>query len=76
MEAFLHPARVCKIVCLSAHLPRCLAFLHAHLSRVLNVLTCQHALHAYMLTWQRTLRADVLTCQGALDAYVLTWQHA
>ena len=45
-----------------------------HALRAKNVLTCQRALCAYLLTHQRILRVYVLTC--ALRAYVLMSKRA
>ena len=39
------------------------------------VITCQHALSAFVLICQRVLRSYVLSCQRALRAYVLTCQR-
>ena len=44
--------------------------------RAKNVLMCQRALRAYMLTSQRVLRAHVHTCQHVLRAYVFTCERA
>ena len=44
--------------------------------RAKNVLMCQRALRAYMLTSQRVLRAHVHTCQHVLRANVFSCQRA
>ena len=47
--------------------------------RAKNVLTCQHALRAYVLTCLASSRGNVscvLTCLRALRVYVLTCQRA
>ena len=42
--------------------------------RAKNVLTCQRALRAYVLTWQLALCAHVLKCQSAsFDATIFSF---